>query len=385
MGSRQGDRIAHSQPWIGRTELRLVRDVLCSGYLSRGARVQAFERAMAQFVGVEAALGTASGTAALHLALLVAGVRPGDEVVVPSYVCSAVANAVRYCGAKVILADCVAGGYVVDVHDVARRITPRTAAVVAAHLFGQPADLPALRSLLVESSRLSRRVPVLIEDATQALGAWWGGVPVGRFGDLTVLSFYATKLLCTGTGGMLLGPHALVARARDLAAYDRHESDGVRYSYDMNELAGALGLAQLARYPQMIRRRQLRARRLYGLLARHVARDDLPPSPPRQPLAQPAHVYYRFVVTAPGGADAVCTYCQQHGVEAKRPIYLPLHRLMGMDAAQFPQAERAHTGTVSLPLYPTISVAQLRRVSAVTLAALARQRPSAGKRNSRVA
>jgi dTDP-4-amino-4,6-dideoxygalactose transaminase len=328
--------VPHSRPWITSADVRAVARVVRSGLLAQGAETQTFERAMGEFLGLRPGVAVSSGTAALHLALLGLGVGPGDEVVLPSYVCVAPLHAVEYVGATPRLADIDPATYNIDPDDVRRKITKRTRAVVVPHLFGRPADLDSLLALGIP----------LVEDCAQALGAAFDGRPVGTFGAVGILSFYATKLLAAGEGGMVLSRDpALLARVRDLRDYDERARHRIRYNYKLTDMQAALGRSQLARFPRMLARRHAIAARY----CRHLG--DLPI---RLPLtdARRTHAYHRFVVRAPGSAAALIGRLEKRGVRARLPVFQPLHVALGAEG--FPGARDAFRHALSLPLYPAL-------------------------------
>src|SRR3984885_260006 len=193
-------------------DVQAVLDCLESGWLTMGPRTKAFEQALGEFVGTPHAVTVSSGTAALHLACLAAGVGPGDEVIAPAFTFVASASAARYVGAEPVLCDVKsAQDFNIDPADVARRITPRTKAVVAVHFCGYPADVLELRALCDEHGL------TLIEDCAQAIGARIddSGRQVGTVGQLGAFSFFSKKQLCVGEGGMVTtGDEALADSVR---------------------------------------------------------------------------------------------------------------------------------------------------------------------------
>lgn len=337
-------RVPHSRPTLGDDERAALAEVVASGQLAQGPRVAAFERAMADRLGVRGAVAVSSGTAALHLALLALGVGPGDEVLVPSYACAALLHAARAAGATPRLVDVDPATFNID-PDAAKRVrSPRCRALIVVHAFGLPADLDALLAL---------GVPV-IEDAAQALGARHGTRPVGSAGAVGITSFYATKLMTTGEGGMLFGDdERILGVARDLREYDEKRDDRLRFNYKMTDLAAALGLVQARRLPAFLDRR----RRIADLY-----RARLGSSPLRHPPDPPGRVYHRYVVTGPRAAEHYLGRLDAAGVDARRPVFQPLHRYLGLTG--FPGADEAGARAVSLPCYPSLSDAELERVVA---------------------
>jgi dTDP-4-amino-4,6-dideoxygalactose transaminase len=313
-----------------------VADVLRRGALAQGVEVEHLEAESGEWIGMPRGVAVNSGTAALHLALLGLGIGPGDEVILPSYVCVAPLHAVEYVGATPRLADIRPDTYNVDPADVRRRCTRRTRAIVVPHLFGLPADLDELLRL---------GIPV-IEDCAQAFGASYGGRPVGAFGEVSTLSFYATKLFTTGEGGMVLSrDRRLLARIRDLRDYDERRRHATRFNYKLTDMQAALGRSQLRRLPVMLARRAaLAARFRRGWATLPV---ELPAPDDRR-----THVYHRFVVSCPATASAARRLAR-FGVTARRPVFQPIHRTLGLGG--FPGAEQAYRHALSVPIYPALT------------------------------
>lgn len=339
-------RIPHSRPSLGPLEEEAARRVLSSGQLAADGEVRRFEEEVACWLGLAGGVATSSGTAALHVALLALGVGPGQEVILPTYVCSAVLHAVQATGARPVPVDVLPDGNL-DPEAARASAGPRTRAVVLTHAFGLPADLDAVLRL---------GVPV-VEDIAQSLGARYRGGPVGSFGDVTVCSFYATKLITSGgEGGMVLSRDAaLLWRARRLCTSDArgHEQ---RFNYRMTDLAAAIGRVQLGRLPEFLATR----RRLAAAYDRTLAGLglQLPPASP----AGVEPVVYRYVVRHPE-AGRLLLALRRAGVEAKRPVRQPVHRALNLGG--FPVADRLHATVVSLPIHPSLSEQQVREVAEV--------------------
>jgi dTDP-4-amino-4,6-dideoxygalactose transaminase len=271
-------------------DVRAVLDCLESGWLTMGPRTQAFEQALASYTGAPHAVTVSSGTAALHLACLAAGIGPGDEVIVPAFTFVASASAARYAGAEPVLCDVVSPQeFNLDPADVARRITPRTRAVMAVHFCGYPAAVGALRELCDEHGL------VLIEDCAQAIGARVddAGRQVGTVGQLGAFSFFSKKQLCVGEGGMVTtADEELASRVRLLrshamtsSTWDRHRGHDpsydvvdVGFNFRIDEPRAALGLSRLARLQESIAARRATVRayrdRLAGIPGLQLTFDD---------------------------------------------------------------------------------------------------------------
>lgn len=332
--------IPHSRPSIDRDEIRAVTDVLQSGHLAQGAVVERFERGMTAYLGVAGGVAVNSGTMALEVALRVMGIGPGDEVILPSYVCAAPWQAVQRVGAHARLVDIEPETFQIDAGLAKAAINSRTRAIIVPHLFGLPADLTALVGL---------GLPV-IEDCAQTLGAMEQGRTVGSVGVLTVCSFYANKLLCAGEGGMVLSNDSvLLEEARALREYDGASSlNPQATNLKMTDLQAAVGLAQLGRLPDFLERRVRLARQYREALAGTSV--VLPVVP-----AGRSHVYYRFVVRRSGRDElSECLgRLERQGVQCRKPVFQSLHRYLGLDG--FPASEAAEREALSVPLYPALT------------------------------
>ena len=327
--------IPHSRPTLGEEEIRAAAEVIASGQLAQASKVAAFEKAVCARLGAPAAVAVSSGTAALHLSLLALGVGPGDEVILPSYVCSALLNVVNYIGASPVLTDIDPDTLNIDPRDAHRKKTARTRAVIVPHLFGLPADLASLGKL---------DVPI-IEDCAQALGAAYHRRPVGTFGDTAVFSFYATKMIATGEGGMVVCRSAALAdKIRNLRAYDRRDRYQVGFNYKMTDMQAAIGLVQLRRLDTFLQRRKAIARRYRQVLA---------PLSFRLPPSDPGHIYYRFVMGMQGDASGWIEQLAAKGIHCDRPVFMPLHRYLGFDG--YPETETARRRCLSIPIYPSLT------------------------------
>jgi dTDP-4-amino-4,6-dideoxygalactose transaminase len=271
-------------------DVEAVLDCLSSGWLTMGPRTKAFEEALAGYVGTPHAATVSSGTAALHLACLAAGIGPGDEVIVPAFTFVASASAPRYVGAEPVLCDVrSAQDFNIDPDDVVRRITSRTRAVIAVHFCGYPAEILALRKICDEHGL------ILIEDCAQAIGAHVDGVgrQVGTVGELGCFSFFSKKQLCVGEGGMVTtADQDMDARVRlfrshamTSSTWDRHRGHDPAYdvvdigfNFRLDEPRAALGLSRLARLQESIvaRRATVRAyrERLAGVAGVELAFDE---------------------------------------------------------------------------------------------------------------
>ncbi|MHB8468731.1 MAG: DegT/DnrJ/EryC1/StrS family aminotransferase [Gaiellaceae bacterium] len=242
-----------AEPVLGEAEAAAVADAVLSGWISSlGEQVTRFEERLADICGVRHAVSVCNGTAALHLALLVAGVGPEDEVIVPAMTFIATANAVRYVGAEPVFADCDRDHWCLTPAEVERLVTPRTRAIVPVHLYGHPADVDAIRALADD------RGIAVIEDAAEAIGATQRGRPVGSLANVGIFSFYGNKLITTGEGGALttddpeLARRATALRDHAMDHERRYWHDVVGFNYRLTNLQAALGVVQLGRLDEFL-------------------------------------------------------------------------------------------------------------------------------------
>lgn len=344
--------IPHSRPTLGREEVQALAATVESGHLAQGPRVEEFERGLAAFVGVQGGVAVNSGSAALELALLAVGVGPGDEVILPSYVCTALWLAATRVGAQPKLVDIEPATYTIDPDETAKAITSRTRAILVPHLFGLPANLTAVQSL---------GIPV-IEDCAQTLGATEQGRHVGSVGAAAVCSFYATKLLCTGEGGMVLSNDpAVLDKGRALREYDEVPTlETAAFNRKMSDLQAAVGISQLGRLPSFLERRAAIAASYADALNRTGL--GLPAVPDGR-----THIYYRYVVQLPASRrrgsslDKLLRRLASRGVQCRRPVFRPIHRYLGLGG--FPSSEAAMRSALSIPIYPSMTDEEVSRTA----------------------
>jgi UDP-N-acetyl-3-dehydro-alpha-D-glucosamine 3-aminotranferase len=357
-----------------RAEIRAAMDeVLESQQFILGRQGQALEQELATFCGARHAVGVASGTDALILALHAAGVGPGDEVIVPAFTYIATADAVTLLGAKPVFADILPATFNLDPSQIAARITSRTKAVVPVHLYGQPAEMDAI---LAAASRLSIRV---IEDNAQAIGAKYKGRTTGALGEMGSLSFFPTKNLGGyGDGGMILtNSDALEQRLRSLRFHgtgaNRYISQEQGWNSRLDELQAAVLRVKLRHLQKWNVARQAHAAQ-YNELLKNSPGVTAPAT-----LAGCEHVFHQYTVRIAGSGpqrDRVQKNLAAQGIASTIYYPVPLHLQpmfagLGYKSGEFPHAERAAGEVLSLPVYPELSSAQIERV-AKALAAAAR-------------
>ncbi|MCH7698031.1 MAG: DegT/DnrJ/EryC1/StrS family aminotransferase [Chloroflexi bacterium] len=345
-----------AQPLIGTEEEQAVLDTLRSGRLAQGPRVEEFEQAFAEYVEARHAIAVSSGTSALVVALAAHGIGEGDEVLVPTFTYAATANAVLLVGARPVLVDIRDDDFSIDVAQADAAMTEKTRAILPVHLFGHSCDLTKLRALA------ERRGLAIIEDACQALGARWDGSKIGSSGT-ACFSFYATKAITTGEGGMIATDNADVAglarKLRDQGEGERYRTDILSANHRMTEIAAALGLAQLPKLDGWNERRRSNAAWLSEHLAGVVT--------PREQTAA-YHVYQQYTIrVSEGRRDALRVQLEENDIEAvvyyprslhQQPLYQELEI-----GGSFPIAEQACAEVLSLPVHPGLSDADLEAIS----------------------
>ena len=349
-GSLVNKIVRFTRPTIGDAEIEAASAVLRSGLLVQGAEVAAFEDEFAAGVAGRHCIAVSSGTAALHLAMLALGIGPGDEVVVPSFTFAATVNAVRLCGATPRFADVDEHGCL-SLPGVAGAVTDRTTAVVGVHLYGRPADL-ALRALC-DARRLA-----LVEDACQAHGASYAHSPVGTIGDAAAFSFYPSKNMTTGEGGMVVTADAGIARRvrllRNHGMLSPDRQDLVGTNARMTDVAAAIGRVQLRGLPDALERRRQAARRYSSSLECVVVPDE--PTSGR-------HAWNLYTVRIDRDRDGVAARLATRGVETRVYYATPVHRFTPYRSSTLlPMTDALSSNVLSLPLHPALSDAEVDRV-----------------------
>jgi dTDP-4-amino-4,6-dideoxygalactose transaminase len=328
--------IPHSRPTIDQSDIDAVSEVLRGGRIAQGEKVKEFENAVARYVGKKHGVAVSSGTSALHLALLGLGAGPGDEVIMPSYVCSSPYFATAHAGAVPKVVDIDLTNLNICAEAVRPQVSSRTKAIIVPHMFGNPAELDPLLGL---------GIPI-IEDCAQSLGARYKSHQAGSRGELSIFSFYATKMMTAGEGGMILtDDEDIYAGLLDLRDYDRKALSPTKYNYKMTDLEASLGLSQLRRLPNFIERR-LRIASLYN--------DALSKYEIGLPSATPgaSPVYYRYVVML-DRMEQTRERAHSRGVFCERPVAKPLHT--HLETGDCPNSDEAHNHALSIPLYPSLS------------------------------
>jgi len=372
----QTREVPFHRAFLGEEEVRAVSGVIRSGWITMGAKTLEFEERFAAYVGAPHAVAVSSGTAALHLALEAIGIKRGDEVLIPTTTFTATGEVAAYFGARPVLADIDAATMNIDPADAERRITPRTRAIVPVHLAGQPCDMAELQALA------ARRHLRIVEDAAHALPAEYRGARVGSLSEITAFSFYATKTLTTGEGGMIATADAeRAARMRTMRlhgiagdAWKRYGRNGTwRYEvveagfkYNPTDMQSALGLAQLAKCDAMnAARREIAAR--YTEAFRAVGALQPPGVKPDRTTSWHLYILRLQLEQLRMGRDDFMDELKRRGVGSS-VHFIPLHlhpyyqRAYGYQRGDFPSAEREFERSISLPIYPGMSPADVQQV-----------------------
>src|SRR5713226_3655891 len=365
----------HRAP-VGEEEVQAVADVIRSGWLTMGPKTFEFEKEFAKYVGAEHAIAVSTGTAALHLSLEAAGVQAGDEVLLPTTTFTATAEAVTYVGARPVLVDVDPDTMNLAPKDAARRITPKTKAIIPVHLGGQPCDMDEIQALArVHHLRV-------VEDAAHALPSEYQGKRVGQISEFTCFSFYATKTLTTGDGGMITTDNPEAADRMRLMrlhgierdAWKRYRGDGswfyevleAGFKYNLTDLQSAIGLVQLAKCDAMCQAREAIARRYSDAFS---PCEELVIPTVRQDRSTSWHLYIlrlrldRLNKDRNGFIEAL----HRRGV-ACSVHFIPLHlqpyyrRACGYQPGDFPSAEREYYSCLSLPIYPGMTETEINHV-----------------------
>jgi dTDP-4-amino-4,6-dideoxygalactose transaminase len=375
------NRINVARPWIGDEEVAAVAAVIRSGWVAQGPRVVEFEETFAARVGASYAVALSNCTTALHLSLLVAGVGPGDEVIVPSFSFIATTNAVMYVGATPVFADVDLSDGNLTAASVAAVLTARTKAVILVHQGGMPADASAVRALC------EPRGVVVVEDAACAAGSTLHGQPVGAHAALAAWSFHPRKLITTGEGGMLTTENKSWAdRARQLrehamsvSAVDRHKSVlpaaeeylEIGFNYRMTDMQAAMGLVQLSRLDDIVRRRRDIVRgyqaAFTGITGLRVLRDPIGSKSNFQSF------WVEVLPEFPVNREGLLSHLAAHDISARRGI-MAAHRqpaYAGHPHVPLPVTERLTDNSLIVPVYHQMTDAEQAQVIAAIRAAAA--------------
>jgi len=361
IGNLEGKMIPIAKPIIDEDEISAVVAVLKSGIIAQGKKVEEFEGAFAEFIGAKYAIAVNSGTAALHIALLAHGIGEGDEVITSPFTFIATANSILFTGAKPVFADIEEETFNIAPDSIAGKITPRTKAIMPVHLYGQPCDMRRIMRIAQEHGL------IIIEDACQAHGAEYEGKKVGSFGT-GCFSFYPTKNMATGEGGMITTNDKNIAqKARMIRSHGqrkRYLHEILGYNYRMTDIGAAIGLCQLGKLEQFNNKRIGNTELLTGRLS--GIKGLIPPSI----KSNTKHVFHQYTVriTQDFGIsrDELRRKLMDKGVGTEIYYPLPIHKQplyqnLGYND-HLPNSEKAAREVLSLPVHPSLTKEDLENV-----------------------
>ncbi len=339
-----------SKPNIGEAETAAVIRVLESGMLAQGTEVAAFEKEFSEVVSNHHCIAVNSGTSALHLGLLAAGIGPGDEVIVPSFTFAATANAVSLCGATPIFVDIDLDTFTIDVDAITAAISPRTTGIMPVHLYGHPAKMDLISEVASKHSLL------LFEDAAQAHLAEYQNSPVGTFGT-SAFSFYPTKNMTSGEGGMIVTSDADLARnarlLRNQGMEEKYKNEIVGFNNRMTDINAAIGRVQLASLQLRTERRREIAK-IYGenlsnVITPHVNEKVL-------------HSFHQYTIRSEN-RDSLSLHLDENGIGNGVYYPTPVHRLPSFDIhLDLPKTSIATKEALSIPIHPFLSDKEIEMV-----------------------
>jgi len=352
---RLNRKISIAKPNFGKEEEDAVKEVLESGFIASGPKTKVFEKEYAEYIGVEHAVAVTNGTIALDVALKAFKISPGDEVITSAFSFVASGNCILFQKAKAVFADIDHKTFNIDPSDVAEKITSKTKAIIPIHMFGQPAKMDALKEI-AEDNRI-----VLVEDAAQAHGAEYKGQKAGSIGNVGCFSFYATKNMAVGEGGMITTNDTKLAdKARLIINHgqtQKYRHDILGYNYRMTEMCAAVGSAQLKKLDGFNEKRRENAkllsngiRKLHGLTIPYIEKDVKP-------------VFHQYVVRVENNysrnrdelADILTKKSIGVAVHYPIPIYRQrLYQKLGYEKTMCPNTEDACKKVLSLPVHPLV-------------------------------
>jgi len=333
--------VPHFRPNFTSHEITAVRKVINSGYVAQGQRVLELETKLAEFVGKKFGIAVSSGTTALTLALKALKLSAGAEVIIPSYTCTALWHAVRAIDGVPVFADIETQYWNLDPEDVKRKMTGQTKAIIFPHMFGQPGRIREVIDL---------GIPV-IEDIAQSVGARIHGKPVGSFGTVSIGSFYATKVIGAGEGGIIFtDDKTVVDYIRDIREYDEKETLIPRVNAKMSDITAAVALAQFRRLSEFYTRRDKILTRYNTVLKNRILI-------PRQDPDSQSNLY-RCIISHPDkNADELIQTGRQQGITIRKPVFKPIHTYFG--EYNLKNTESAWNKQVSIPIFPNMTNSEI--------------------------
>jgi len=344
--------ISIAKPLIGEEEKQAVIKAMSSGMIACGPRTEKFEKNFAEFVGTKHAIATTSGTTALHLALLALNVSSGDEVIFPSFSFVATANSALFCNATPVFCDVNPKTFTMDTEKLESLITKKTKAIMPVHLYGQPADMDPILEIAQDHGLH------VVGDAAQAHGAKYDGKMVGSFGDCECFSFYPTKNMTTGEGGMITtNDDELVERLNSIRNHGReqtkwgYEHSRIGYNYRMTDIAAAIGIEQLKKLPKFNQKRRKNAK-FFNEKLNDIKGIDIP-----YVLPNVDHVYHQYTIKCKD-REAIIQKLKDNevgfGIYYPKPMHFFEH-LKKYGHTDLKISEKLADEVLSLPVHPALS------------------------------
>ena len=329
--------VPHSRPSITDADIAAVSATLSQCRLTDNSEVSLFEKEMSLYIGHDNGTAVNSGTNALYLALLSLEKGNKNEVIVPSYVCIALLNAVYLAGLEPKVVDIEEYSYNISISEIKKAINKNTVAIIAPHMFGDP-----IKSIC---EIVDLGVPV-IEDCALSVGADIGTKKVGSFAEISVFSFYATKVLTTGHGGMILTSSVRTNdKLRDFMRYDNRQDYAVGCNFRLTDFQAALGRSQLRRLDEFVLKRRSIAEK-YNKIFKTAPTLTVPTRPD-------GSIYFRYIVESDNAGKDMKALCKK-GVQCRKPIFKPLHKYLNLDKKNYPNTERAYDKSISIPIFPSL-------------------------------
>ncbi len=338
--------ILHSKPTIDQSDIESVSRVLNSGHLEDGTNVEELEQLFCSRFHKKYAVAVSSGFASILLSLKALGISFNHEVIIPSYTCPALLNPIRLLGAIPVLADVEENSFNISYESITQLVSKRTKAIIVPHTFGFPAKIDKIKGF---------GIPV-IEDCAQALGGTYKNSKLGTLGDLAVFSFYATKMIASGDGGMIVTDNEEYFRLMQDYRYYGHRKghNAVAYNFHLTNLPAALAISQLGKLDWFVQRRKELASLYDSLLTSEVGISN-------QFVNKNSSCYYRYPIRV-SDAEMVVMKMKEHDIGCGYGILEGMHQLLGIDKKQFPNTEYNLKTIVSIPIYPLLTEEEVHEV-----------------------
>jgi perosamine synthetase len=337
--------IPHSKPFVDRKDLIEVSKQIKSGKHATGAKTKEFEKEFAKYHKVKYSRAVNSGTNAIYLALLSLNIKKGDEVILPSYVCQSVLSAVNYTNAKPVFADVEKGKFNICYETIKKVVSKKTKAIIVPHMFGIPADIKEIKKLKIS----------VIEDCAQSLGAEIQNKKVGSLGDIGIFSFYATKVISTGQGGMIVTNSKKISdKINDLMKYDQRKTYKIAYNFSLSDIQSSLGLNQLKKLNGFIRKRKEIAKQYDSFFKNKFNLIKRPKG----------SIAFRYLIKFENKEKRkkFQTYLMEKKIVSEQPVFNPLHKYFKLKSLDFKNTEEIQNNVLSLPIYPALKKREIKKI-----------------------